>query len=97
MGIFTTVKADALLKARDKLTCMQILSAEGIDVPRDGIAAGDSCTGVVYDQVTKDRAVIKLLSSTQGLGVILCDKKIRVSPSSKDFIGWDKMCSFRNL
>ena len=75
MGIFTTVKADALLKARDKLTCMQILSAEGIDVPKTGIAAGDSCTGVVYDQVTKDRAVIKLLSSTQGLGVILCDKK----------------------
>jgi len=75
MGIFTTVASDALLKARDKLTCMQILAAHGLDVPKTGISAGDTCSPTVYDHISKGRAVVKLLSSTQGLGVILVDSK----------------------
>ena len=75
MGIFTTVTSDALLKARDKLTCMQILAAHGLDVPKTGISAGDTCSPTVYDHISKGRAVVKLLSSTQGLGVILVDSK----------------------
>ncbi|MBK7233897.1 MAG: RimK family alpha-L-glutamate ligase [Saprospiraceae bacterium] len=75
MGIFVTVGADALLKARDKLHCLQILSAHGIDVPKTGISAGDTCAPMVYDQITKDRAVVKLLASTQGLGVMLAQSK----------------------
>lgn len=75
MGVFTTVKADALLKARDKLTCMQILSAAGLDVPKTGISAGDTCAGMVYDKISSDKAVVKLLASTQGLGVILTASK----------------------
>ncbi|MBK8955977.1 MAG: RimK family alpha-L-glutamate ligase [Saprospiraceae bacterium] len=71
MGIPTTVTANALLKARNKLHCMQFLASHGIDVPKTGISAGDYCAGLVYDQIAKDKAVIKLLSSTQGLGVIL--------------------------
>ncbi|MDQ3142551.1 MAG: RimK family alpha-L-glutamate ligase [Bacteroidota bacterium] len=75
MGIFTTVTSEALLKARDKLTCVQILSNHGLDVPITGISAGDVCAGSVYDYISKDRAVVKLLSSTQGLGVILAGDK----------------------
>ncbi|MBK9271703.1 MAG: RimK family alpha-L-glutamate ligase [Saprospiraceae bacterium] len=75
MGIFVTVKAEALLKARDKLHCLQILSSQGIDVPKTGISAGDTCAPIVYDQISKERAVVKLLASTQGLGVILSQTK----------------------
>jgi ribosomal protein S6--L-glutamate ligase len=75
MGIFTTVTADALLKARDKLHCMQILSNKGLDVPKTGISAGDYCIPMVYDQISRDKAVVKLISSTQGLGVILAQSK----------------------
>ncbi|MBK9108357.1 MAG: RimK family alpha-L-glutamate ligase [Saprospiraceae bacterium] len=75
MGIPTTVSANALLKARNKLHCMQFLSTHGIDIPKTGIAAGDFCAGMVYDQISKDKAVIKLLSSTQGLGVILTQSR----------------------
>jgi ribosomal protein S6--L-glutamate ligase len=75
MGVFTTVTSDALLKARDKLTCMQILAAHGLDVPKTGISAGDTCSPTVYDHISTGRAVVKLLSSTQGLGVILVDSK----------------------
>lgn len=71
MNIFTTVGSESLMKARNKLHCMQFLAHHGIDVPKTGISAGDYCAGLVYDQVSADKAVIKLLSSTQGLGVIL--------------------------
>lgn len=71
MNIFTTVSSQALSKARNKLHTMQILAANGIDVPKTGISAGDYCAGMVYDHISSEKAVIKLLSSTQGLGVIL--------------------------
>ena len=75
MGIFTSVSSEALLKARNKLHCMQILSSAGLDVPKSGISGGDLCAGLVYDQISSGKAVIKLLSSTQGLGVILSHTK----------------------
>lgn len=75
MGIFTSVSSEALLKARNKLHCMQLLSRAGLDVPRSGISGGDLCAGLVYDQISSEKAVIKLLSSTQGLGVILSHSK----------------------
>lgn len=75
MGIFTSVSSEALLKARNKLHCMQLLSRAGLDIPRSGISGGDLCAGLVYDQISSEKAVIKLLSSTQGLGVILTHSK----------------------
>lgn len=75
LGVFTTVKSDSLVKARNKLHCLQILAKHGIDVPRTGISAGDYCSSLVYDQISKSKAIIKLLASTQGLGVILVNSK----------------------
>lgn len=77
MGTFVTVKSDSLLKARDKLHCLQILASQGIDVPRTGISAGDYCISAVYDHISGDKSVIKLIASTQGLGVILAHSKIQ--------------------
>ena len=37
MRVFTTLKADPLLKARDKISCMQILAANGLKVPKSTI------------------------------------------------------------
>ncbi len=75
MGIFTAVKSDALLKARNKLHCMQFLSSKGFDVPKTAISGGDLYAGMMYEHISKDRAVLKLLASTQGLGVILTQSK----------------------
>jgi ribosomal protein S6--L-glutamate ligase len=75
MGIFTTVKSEALLKARNKLHCMQFLSGKGFAIPRTGLCGGDLYAGMMYEQISKDKAVIKLLASTQGLGVILSQTK----------------------
>ncbi len=75
MGIFTTVGSEALLKARNKLHSMQFLASNGIDVPKTGISAGDYCAGSIYNEISQDKAIIKLLSSTQGLGVILAQNR----------------------
>lgn len=75
MGVFTTVRSEALLKARNKLHCMQFLSSKGFDVPKTGLCGGDLYAGMMYEQVSKDKAVVKLLASTQGLGVILTQSK----------------------
>lgn len=75
MGVPVTVSGEALLKARDKLHSMQILAQHGVDVPLTGVSAGDYCAPMVYDRISRDKAVIKLLSSTQGLGVILAQSK----------------------
>ncbi|HRG67553.1 MAG TPA: RimK family alpha-L-glutamate ligase [Saprospiraceae bacterium] len=75
MGIFTSVSSEALLKARNKLHCMQLLSQAGLDIPKSGISGGDLCAGLVYEQISHEKAVVKLLSSTQGLGVILTQSK----------------------
>lgn len=71
MGRFVTVSAESLLKARDKLHCLQILASHGIDIPKTGISAGDYCIPAVHDRISKDKSVIKLIASTQGLGVML--------------------------
>lgn len=72
-GIFSTVSADALMKARDKFYCMQLLAHHGMPVPKTGIAASDLYAKMIYEKVAKQKAVVKLLSSTQGLGVILTE------------------------
>ncbi len=73
MGIFTTLSSSALLRARNKLHCMQLLASNGIDVPKTGISPSDFSASMVYNQISADRAVIKLLTSTQGLGVMLAN------------------------
>ena len=73
LNIFTVVGSQALVSARDKLTCMQLLAAHGLPVPSTGMSKSDHFSSMIYDRISSGRAVIKLLESTQGLGVILSE------------------------
>ncbi|MEO6190299.1 MAG: RimK family alpha-L-glutamate ligase [Saprospiraceae bacterium] len=75
MGCFVTVSAESLLMARDKLHCLQVLATNGIDVPKTGICAGDYSISAVHHEIAETKSVIKLIASTQGLGVILSQSK----------------------
>lgn len=75
MGVFTVVKAEALLRSRDKRTSMQYLVANGIKVPVSFITNNVSTLDFAVETVGPVPVVIKLLSSTQGLGVILSDSE----------------------
>jgi len=74
MGVFTAVRSGALLRSRDKLSCMQILAANNIGVPKSVVSDNLDTFGFMMDKIGEPM-VVKLLKSTQGLGVILAENK----------------------
>ena len=77
--VFTAVKAETLLKCRDKLQCIQALAKAGLNVP-DSIAPNrfDYLEEVGHLLGNREQ-VVKLLISTQGLGVLLAESPKKAS------------------
>ena len=75
MGVYTATRSEALIMARDKLKCLQVLSAEGIDVPRTFICGMPEEVPALLDMMGGTPIVIKLLESTHGVGVILAETR----------------------
>lgn len=75
MGCFTTLSSNALLKARDKLSCLQILAANGIGVPKSLVSNNYFSIGNLIEDIGSVPAIIKLINGTHGLGVILAESK----------------------
>jgi len=73
-GIFTSLSSAALLKARDKLTCSQILAAEGLQIPRTIVSNNTIMYRDLLDTFD-DNIVIKLINGTHGIGVVLAESK----------------------
>jgi len=72
-GVFTVVQAEALLRCRDKRTCMQHLRANNIRVPDSIIVNNPQDLRNAIGRVGPPPVIIKLLKSTQGLGVVLSE------------------------
>ncbi len=75
MGIYTATRSEALIIARDKLKCLQKLSASGIAVPKTFIAGSLQDIPTLIDKLSGVPVIIKLLESTHGVGVILAHSK----------------------
>lgn len=73
-GVFTSLSSKALLKARDKLTCSQILAAEGLQIPRTIVSNNTIMYRDLLDTFD-DNIVIKLINGTHGIGVVLAESK----------------------
>lgn len=73
MGVFTTVAADDLLNARDKITCLQMLAGAGVGVPTSALSNNPYTFGSLINQVGPPPIILKLVKGTHGLGVIKCD------------------------
>ncbi|GIV32002.1 MAG: putative alpha-L-glutamate ligase [Saprospiraceae bacterium] len=73
MGVYTATRSEALLMARDKLKCLQYLSAHGVPVPRTFIAGSPDAVPYLVEKLGGAPVVIKLLESTHGVGVILAE------------------------
>lgn len=71
MGVATLSGADAILRARDKLRCHQILAAEGIDLPITVFGDSPDDSASLIDMVGPAPHVVKLNEGTQGSGVVL--------------------------
>ncbi|MEM8502140.1 MAG: 30S ribosomal protein S6--L-glutamate ligase [Cyanobacteria bacterium P01_D01_bin.1] len=73
MEVFTPNTSQAILRARDKLHCLQILSKEGIGLPITGFAHSTKDIEGLVNIVGGAPLVIKLLEGTQGIGVVLAE------------------------
>jgi ribosomal protein S6--L-glutamate ligase len=75
MNVFTTLNAEPLLQARNKLTCMQMLTKHGIKVPKTAISNNIYTVSSMIDHIGQSPHIIKLATGTQGIGVILSESK----------------------
>lgn len=73
MGVPTVLSSDALLRARDKLSCLQILSQNGIPVPQTLMVNNYSQFPLLHNKIAEFPKIIKLMSGTHGLGVLKAD------------------------
>jgi len=75
MKVFTAVESQALIRSRDKLRSLQILSRAGIGLPKTIFMDYSRETDGVIEAVGGAPVIIKLLEGTQGLGVVLAETK----------------------
>lgn len=78
MGVATVNPAEAILRARDKLRCLQHLCAAGVPVPRTMLAPGPGDLDRALRETGGPPVVLKLLEGTQGVGVILAETRAAV-------------------
>lgn len=76
MGVFAAIESQAIVRSRDKLRCLQILSKEGLGMPKTAFTnfskGGEK---QLVEHVGGAPLIIKLLEGTQGLGVVLAETK----------------------
>ncbi len=76
MGVFSAVESQAIVRSRDKLRSLQILSREGLGMPKTAFTnfskGGEK---QLVERVGGAPLIIKLLEGTQGLGVVLAETK----------------------
>jgi ribosomal protein S6--L-glutamate ligase len=75
MKVFSTVESQALVRSRDKLRSLQILSRAGVDMPRTVFTNYSKDVAGAVDRVGGAPCIIKLLEGTQGLGVVLAESR----------------------
>ena len=74
MDTFTPNSSDAILRARDKLRCHQLLAAEHIGLPTTVFGDNPDDTHDLLSMLGAPPHVIKLNEGTQGAGVMLTEK-----------------------
>ncbi|SCX98768.1 ribosomal protein S6--L-glutamate ligase [Nonlabens sp. Hel1_33_55] len=75
MKVFSSTESQALVRSRDKLRSLQILSRAGLGLPKTVFSNYSKDVSEVVDAVGGAPLVIKLLEGTQGIGVVLADNR----------------------
>jgi len=75
MGVFTPNSSDAILRARDKLRCLQLLAREGMGLPTTVFGDNPDDTADLLAMLGEPPHVIKLNEGAQGQGVLLAEKR----------------------
>ncbi|HUH38612.1 MAG TPA: 30S ribosomal protein S6--L-glutamate ligase [Spongiibacteraceae bacterium] len=75
MGVYCLAESVAIGRSRDKLRSLQLLSRKGIGLPTTGFAHYVDNTQDLIKLVGGAPLVVKLLSGTQGRGVVLAETR----------------------
>jgi ribosomal protein S6--L-glutamate ligase len=75
MKVFSAIESQALIRSRDKLRSLQILSRAGLGMPKTIFMDYSRDTEGIIEAVGGAPVVIKLLEGTQGLGVVLAENE----------------------
>ncbi len=86
-GVFSTTESQALVRSRDKLRSLQILSKVGLGIPKTAFTNYSKNVDDVIKNVGGAPLIIKLLEGTQGLGVVLAETKSAASSVIEAFNG----------
>lgn len=74
MGVYTPNSSDAILRARDKLRCLQMLAREKIGLPATVFGDYPDDTADLLAMLGEPPHVIKLNEGAQGNGVLLAER-----------------------
>lgn len=75
MRVFTTTESQALVRSRDKLRSLQVLSRAGLGLPKTVFTNYSKNIKEILNQAGGAPVIIKLLEGTQGIGVILAETR----------------------
>jgi ribosomal protein S6--L-glutamate ligase len=87
MQVFSAVKSLAIVRSRDKLRSLQILSKAGVGLPKTAFANHTRDIDQVISQVGGVPVVVKLLEGTQGIGVMLAESRKAAKSIIEAFYG----------
>lgn len=73
MNVFSTAESIAITRSRDKLRSLQLLSRNGIKMPKTAFTNYNREENKILKHIGEAPVVIKLLEGTQGVGVILAE------------------------
>lgn len=73
MNVFSAVSSRGIIHSRDKLRCLQVLSREGLGLPKTVFTNYSKNVEHVVESAGGAPVVLKLLEGTQGLGVVLAE------------------------
>jgi len=87
MDIFSLNSSVGIIRAQDKLHSLQLLSSKGIGLPITGFASCPEEINALIRLVGGAPLIIKLLSGTQGIGVVLAETEQTASSTIEAFLG----------
>ncbi len=87
MKVFTTVKSQAIMRSRNKLRSLQILSKAGVQIPKTVFANQTKDIDKLIKLVGGPPVIIKLLEGTQGVGVVLAESSKAAKSTIEAFYG----------
>ena len=86
LGVPTTISADGLLLARDKMSSLQVLAANGLPVPHTILCFSLQEVRKAALNMKSFPIVIKLLESTHGIGVALAHSLFQLEQIAEGFL-----------